>query len=202
MKHRLVLLLVIAFVFSGNGICHASALPTVSPTDSTAWLQQLKAFQKAIAANDTAQVKTFIDFPMTAENNEIWYLVETEDEQTDDADSSNGAPRMFTEKDFDTYYGRLFTKAFRTALPKLNVEELYKKGETETVKFTEGKTTTYFIYATFEKESNSFNLNLGYAIVERDKKGKITDSEEFGTIYFFEITNDSKIKFRKVGLAG
>jgi hypothetical protein len=108
--------------------------------DST-WIQHFREFRNAVYQHDKNKTKSFFVFPIMNDNNEIWDLVT--DGNTEALKLRPGKTKLFTEKDFDLYFDKLFPKRFVSSILKIKTDELYKKGETETIELQEGKATTY-----------------------------------------------------------
>jgi hypothetical protein len=169
--------------------------------DSTNWIQDFRKFRDAVYKNDRATVKSFIDFPIMNDNNEIWFLVYGGDKKGTQLMGSD-KKKPFTEKDFDLYYEKLFSKRFIKAILKIKTEELVKKAETATAEIGDGKATTYKIYASFDKDEHMLSLNLSSNTQEKDENGAVMDGGEFSILYQFTILKNGHIKFRQVRLAG
>ncbi len=144
-------------------------------------------------------MKEFFKFPVMNEANEIWYIAYDNEKQISSLPSKI---KPFTEKDFDKYYDKIFSKAFLTAVMKIKSEELFRKNETETPDFKEGKNTTYKMYATVDKPAKLLSLNLAFNTVIKDDKGEVQDGGESNIIYQFKITGDNKIIFKQIRIAG
>ena len=144
-------------------------------------------------------MKEFFKFPIMNEANEIWYIAYDTEKQISSLPSKI---KPFTEKDFDKYYDKIFPKTFLAAVMKIKSEELYKKNETETPDFKEGKNTTYKMYASVDKPAKLLSLNLAFNTVIKDDKGEVQDGGESNIIYQFKITGDNKIVFKQIRIAG
>ena len=169
--------------------------------DSTTWIQDFRKFRDAVYKNDRVVVKSFIDFPILNDNNEIWSLVYNGDEKRIQLISPDNK-KPFTEKDFDRYYEKIFSKRFTKIVLKIKTEELFKKGETKTDGVSDGKATTYEIDASFDKKEQMLYLNLSSNTVEKDENGEVMDGGEFSILYEFAVLKNGHIKFRQVRLAG
>ena len=166
--------------------------------DTNRWIDHFREFRTAVYQQDKNKVKSFIDFPIMNDNNEIWDMVY----------QGKGGPLLsdkikpFTEKDFDLHYNKLFTKRFIAALLKIKTDELYTKGETETVTLHDGAATTYKIIASFDKQAHLLQLNLASDTIIKNASGEVEDGGEYNEIYYFIITAAGKIKFKQIRLAG
>lgn len=159
---------------------------------SSNWIDNFRAFRTAVYQADKTKVKSFIDFPIMNENNEIWYLVNPENENLSDK------IKPFTEKDFDQYFGKLFTKEFKDCIQKIKTQELYNTGYFETIEFHNGKETAYKMYATVDKKERSLTLNLAFKTMIKDSN----DAGESNILYYFKIEQNEALKFIQVRLAG
>ncbi len=167
-----------------------------SSTINENWLESFNDFRNALYQNDKTKLKPFFTFPVIDENNEIWYLVEDEHQLS----FLGGKAKPFTEKDFDSYYFKIFNQHFVKGLLKIKAKELYNKGEYETIMLSGGADLSYKIFATFDKKANQIILNF-----YTEENYEITNGEyeksEFSRIYYFDISNN-KLQFNKVRLAG
>ena len=204
-KYFILSKLLLLFIFQqANAISNAEGILLPINTsvlfnyaDTSGWAQKLKEFKSAISLGDKNKVKSFFDFPLTNINNDIWQLVNEGNQKEEDVLASKS--RSFTEKDFDKNYNKIFPKKFLNCISKLKVDELSSKGETETIKFKKGTTTTYQIYASIDSIEKTLTLALGNHKVVKNKKGEVEENEEFGTMYIFSIKN-GQLKFLRIGL--
>lgn len=167
--------------------------------DTVTWINDLREFRNALYQNDKNKVKQFIQFPLINDNNEIWYLIYGDDEKT--MDKIAGANKSFTESDFDKHFNKLFPRIFITVFLKIKTEELYTKGEAETVEIKEGN-TTYKLYATVDNATKILSLNLASNTIIKDNNGEVQDGGEFSVIYQFDILDKKQTRFKGVRLAG
>ena len=197
-------MIIAAVTNSNSGVTNkthaAIAGEKIIQSGSSTWIEQFREFRDAVYKHDKGKVRTFVDFPIMNDNNEIWYLVYGGDEKAINMLSKKIKP--FTEKDFDLYFDKLFSNDFINAILKIKTAELYTNGETETIKFHKGKATTYQIDATFDKPDNTLSLNLSSKTIIKDKDGETEDGGESSTIYMFKISPQGKLKFIQVRLAG
>ena len=175
---------------------------SLQSADSLGWINNFRIFRDAVYQNDRARVKQFFDFPIMNGNNEMWYLAKTGNDEALNLPSDSIKP--FTEKDFDKYYDKIFSKPFINCLLKIKTQELYDKGHYESVEFKEGK-STYSLSVTVDKEDNTLQLNLfvKFPYKSEDENGK--DIEEFGesaVLYYFSILNNTQLKFKQIYMAG
>ena len=203
MKAMNLLLPLFSFIIyhESNSCIHDKyTLPGIAvQTDSAAWIQDLRAFRDAVYRKDINKVKSFIDFPILNENNEIWFLVYGGDGKAATLLSAKIKP--FLEKDFDRYFSKLFSKQFINALLKIKTGQLYKTGEAETITLKEGA-TSYKMYAIFDTAKNELSLNLASNTPVKDTNGEILDAGEFNAIYYFNVLTNGHIKFKQVRIAG
>lgn len=109
--------------------------------------------------------------------------------------------KPFTEKDFDKYYSMLFSKAFVQCLLKIKTADLYKKGETESPALKDSA-TTFKLYATHNKESNTIELNFSINTVYKAPDSNEAEVSESNIIYYFRVLNNGHIKFKQLRIAG
>ncbi len=163
-------------------------------SDTTGWINSFREFRHAVYTNDRAKAKQFIDFPIMNDNNEIWYLAYNYDDKLISKLPTNIKP--FTEKDFDKYYSKIFTKRFINTILKIKSNQLYNTGKAESIRFKD-RSETYKMYVTFDKEDKTLTLNLA-----SETAIKTEDGGQFNVIYQFDVINNHEIKFRRVRLAG
>ena len=167
--------------------------------DSLTWIQNFREFRDAIYQRNKTKAKTFFDFPVMNENNEIWYLVYEQGEKQ--IARLPGKIKPFTESDFDRYFDRLFSKYFIKSILKIKSEELNKKLEIETIELKDGN-TSYKMYVTVDNVKKTLTLNLSSDTVIKDEYGEVQDGGEFNIIYTFDIIENRQLKFKEVRLAG
>ena len=178
----------------------AVKVKTAPQADTSGWIYSFRKFRTAVYQRNKDSLKSFIDFPILNDNNEIWYLVYNGNEKAIGLLPEKIKP--FTERDFDLHHDKLFSKNFINALLKIKTEELYQKGSTETITLQDGKATGYKMYATFDKAAGTLSLNLASKTIIKDAGGKEQDGGEFNEIYMFSILRNGKIKFRQIRIAG
>ena len=209
MKTAIILFLAISLVSyrennsNSNGSCATNQGYDCWPTnqqsdqDSLTWLKDLRDFRTAVAAADKNKVKRFFDLPLMNEHNEIWHLVYEGNRQELNRLSEKIKP--FTAQDLDKHFHKLFPKKFITTILKLKLDELAKKGESETIKFKDGSSSTYSMYASVDRTAGTVTLALGMQTVLKNEKGAIEGNEEYGTLYIFSIMPDGHLKFKGIG---
>lgn len=168
----------------------------IAQQHTTSWINNFRQFRTAIYQADKNKVKSFIDFPLMNENNEIWYLISPEDGKLTDK------IKPFTEKDFDKYFRKLFTKEFINCIQKIKTQQLYKTGYFETIELSDGKETTYKMYATVDKKKMALSLNLAFNTVVKSNNEEAEDVQESNILYYFKIKKNGELKFIQVRLAG
>ena len=99
--------------------------------DTVQWMNSFKEFRTAIYKNDRKKVKTFIDFPIHNENNEIWYLTNDKDENY--LKSLTGAVKPYPESEFDKHYDQIFPPTFIKSILKIKTDSLLFNQEYETI---------------------------------------------------------------------
>src|SRR5215831_17913501 len=161
---------------------------SIQQNEANSWIDNFRKFRTAIYENDRKTVKTFIDFPIMNENNEMWELVEPDKTYN----PSDSLIKPFTEQDFDKYFHKIFPKKFVNTILKIKTAELSKNGQYRTVDFSEGKSTVYYMYATYDKPGKQLNLILGTSTYHDDIEG----GETIG--YMFKVLNDGEIRFYQV----
>jgi hypothetical protein len=139
-----ICLLLFAFIFC---IAQNTEAQSMQKNDTTKWIESFREFREAIYQNNMEKVKSFIDFPIMNENNEIWYLVYDDNEQQISKLADSTKP--LTEKDFDNNFDKIFDSKFINAILKIKTNELYKNKNFETTEFKEDS-TTYKMFANFD----------------------------------------------------
>jgi len=142
---------------------------------NTGWKENFVQFRTALYNNDTIWLKQFFEFPLKdIDGNEI------------------------AEKGFGTFIKNNFSTAFKTALMKINADDLYKTNEalTDTLHRTENP---YQLLVT--ATDNELTLNL--AIYNSpDANGAYISEGESNFIYVFKITAEKTLRFKSILLAG
>jgi len=70
--------------------------------DTNRWIDDFREFRTAVYQQNKNKIKSFIDFPIINDNNEIWWLVY--DGKGRGAQLLSDKIKPFTEKDFDLHY--------------------------------------------------------------------------------------------------
>lgn len=164
-------------------------------------IESFKEFRNSVYQKDKVKVKTFVDFPIYNENNEIWYLEGIADESFLKKITDKIIP--FTETEFDKHYDKIFTTYFVNGILKIKSEILFNTGEYETIELTKNE-TKYKIYATYDKEKNEVILNLATEtpIKLNDGENELIENAEYNVIYYFKMENGKNIKFKQIRIAG
>lgn len=168
---------------------------TIQQNGTVSWIDNFRKLRTAIYQGDKATVKTFIDFPIMNENDEIWDLVFLGQEYL--IVKSPNSLKPFSEQDFDKYFNKIFTKRFVNSILKIKTADLVKNGHYETIEFSEGKSTSYHMTATYYKSIKRLDLNLASKTFYEDD-----DDGEFNINYQFQVLENGQIKFLQVRLAG
>jgi hypothetical protein len=192
--------LFLGLLFSRQETEHAGRSTPIIKTDSiVTWINQFRSFRTAVYQNDRASVKQFMSFPIIQEEHEIWYLVL--------GNAFKGAPedgnvKPFTEKDFDRYYTKLFSRNFINGILKIKTDDLYRKGEIETAPMKAGPGLSMIVYASFDKKKHILSINLAYNGDTGTNNGEDADAIEYNEIYQFHVLQDGRLQFHQVRLAG
>ena len=164
-------------------------------------INSFKEFRESIYQGNITKVKTFINFPIINENNEIWYLAYSGNDKALEKLSEKTLP--FPEKEFDKNFENIFPNTFIKSILKIKSEILFDRGEFETIVQKEGK-TEYKTFANYNKKEKTLILNVLYEtlIIINDGEDDFTEKSEQSIIYYFDITVDNKIKFKQIRMAG
>ncbi len=173
----------------------AAPTPVITPLTSeekASTIASFREFRDAVYHHDKEKVKTFIDFPITAENNEVWYLVQDNIDQTADAMS-----RPFTEVDFDKYFNKVFDKSFINSILKIKADSLFG-GNVSSPDFLEGDTLMYNMNVRFNPYDHTHTIDVSMYYETYDRGEGKTESS---TIYRFDIVK-GHLKWRGVRMVG
>ena len=207
MKNPLILLLVVGIyscsnTSSGNTPQATADSITHKPdTLNSSWINNFRNLRTAIYQDDINKIKAYFRFPVLNTNNEIWSVALADPDDTVTGVSSDTLI-PFTEKDFDKYYKKLFTKEFIAGISKIKSDELFKKNETSTDMLTADSATNYSMLASINKENNTLNLILLFNTDVKDENGNDLDAGESGIGYTFVIQNDGHLIFKEIRIAG
>ena len=209
MKLNLLLLFHLPFVFlfsfhsPEKDFLHQQQKAAAVKNDTAVkkWIDDFKVFRDAVYRNDTAKLKTFFKFPVLNPANEIWYVVLDEKELEEKMLTKKISP--FTEKDFDKYSKKLFSKDFIRGLQKIKSEQLYRKGKAESPELKDTTTTIIKMYASVDKAKNILTLSLSYNTPwKEDADGTVLDGGESNIIYSFRILKNQHLQFMHIWIAG
>lgn len=157
-------------------------------SDNSTWTVHFRTLQKAIASGDRIAVKSFIDFPIKDEGNDIWYIADSK--LVMEIDPKKIKP--FTEADYEEYFGAIFSLDFRKTFEKLNLEEFFQNNSATSPEIEFLKGTKSQLQASYDKAAQKLTLTVLSS----------GESFEFAVIYEFAIDVDQKIKLRQVHVAG
>jgi hypothetical protein len=154
------------------------------PGSSPNWTDNFTKLKNAIATGDRKEVKSFIDFPIKNEGNEIWYLADSK--LVMEIDPKETKP--FTESDFDEYFSSIFSLDLRKTLEVLNLEEFFRtnKSTSPDVEVVKGSKST--LGANFDSAKRKITLALATDIAEQGTS-KLT------IYYQFNVLSDQSIEF-------
>ena len=169
--------------------------PKVSLTKNEITIQSFKEFRQAVYQNDLKKVKEFINFPV--KSGEIWYLI--------DENQENNSEKLFTEKDFDKYHSKIFTKEFINGLLKVKSDSIINKDEYFTNKLGDKK--FYYRIGVFNEKDKEEGSHIIFDFIKNKEFDSEIDEgekvmEETVIKYDFEILKNGKIKFKAIYLAG
>ena len=174
---------------------------SIEYSDTLTWIEDFKKLRSAIYQHNLENVKGNFKFPVQNPNNEIWYLVLSEDELSKTNFSGNKLV-PFLEKDIELYFDKVFPRPFIKSILKIKTEELYRKGYFETAEQSTDSTNKYKMYVTYKKKTGLLILNLAYNQTIKDDDGNILDGAESNVIYYFSIQKNGRLLFKEVRLAG
>jgi hypothetical protein len=165
---------------------------------SNTWISSFTAFREAVQQNDRQKVKSFFDFPIMGEPNEIWFVA---DQDIDSSSTEDKTAMPFTEKDFDKYYAQLFPEMFMQSLRGVNADSLWLKGEYDTIDYKDGE-TVFNMFSSFDKNENILYLNLATKTPINREEADGMEFSEFNILYQFKVDKNGSIKFKQINLAG
>jgi hypothetical protein len=199
-KNKLLLLLFIV-INCLTGSAQAKFVTTkklFKQRDTTYWAENVRQFRDALYQGDKTKAKAFFDFPFINDGNELWYLIYSDNEKA--FEKLGTKVKSLGEKDFEKYFTRIFPKQFIRCLLKIKIDEILKKGSSESPELKDS-TTFYKLYATYSKKERILDLNLATR-----KPEKISDTEyepnESSYIYQFTILENGHLKFKRFLIAG
>ena len=149
--------------------------------------KQLASFLKGMRKGKPDEVKAYFDFPI--KNDNFWYVA-LESEKWE-----KHLGKGFGEKEFQTYFNRIFNDDFRKTLAKIDVDKVLKQGRDE-AEYTNkspsdgSKNTLEIVYAN-DKITMTFNSPVYYEDMV----------DEYSQVFVF-ITKDGILKFKDFQIAG
>ncbi|MBS1513277.1 MAG: hypothetical protein JST86_20745 [Bacteroidetes bacterium] len=167
----------------------------------TGWVTSLNAFRKAVVSGNKAAVKKYFEFPVKNFGNEIWKLVLTEKE-IEAKHLYGGTIIPFSETDFDQYCTKLFPDAFNKSMQLINTSVLKRKNETASPLLKQSEKVTYKMYVSYDDETKTITLNLGYKTKGCNPADKAIEVGENNVLYYFSVKENGSIIFKEVRLAG
>ena len=149
--------------------------------------KQLASFIKGMRKGKPDEVKAYFDFPI--KNDNFWYA--TLDYEKWEEYKGKG----FGEKEFQTYFNRIFNDDFRKTLAKIDVDKVLKQGRDE-AEYTnkspsEGSKNTLEIVYADDKITMTFNSTVYYEDM----------ADEYSQVFVF-TTKDGVLKFKDFQIAG
>ena len=149
--------------------------------------KQLASFLKRMRKGKPDEVKAYFDFPI--KNDNFWYVA-LESEKWE-----KHLGKGFGEKEFQTYFNRIFNDDFRKTLAKIDVDKVLKQGRDE-AEYTNkspsdgSKNTLEIVYAD-DKITMTFNSTVYYEDM----------ADEYSQVFVF-TTKDGVLKFKDFQIAG
>lgn len=149
--------------------------------------KQIVSLIDGIQKGKPDEVKAYFDFPI--KNDNFWYVA-LESEKWE-----KHLGKGFGEKEFQTYFNRIFNDDFRKTLAKIDVDKVLKQGRDE-AEYTNkspsdgSKNTLEIVYAN-DKITMTFNSPVYYEDMV----------DEYSQVFVF-ITKDGILKFKDFQIAG
>jgi len=149
--------------------------------------KQLASFIKGMRKGKPDEVKAYFDFPI--KNDNFWYSA------LDYEKWEKHLGKDFGEKEFQTYFNRIFNDDFRKTLAKIDVDKVLKQGRDE-AEYTNkspsdgSKNTLEIVYAD-DKITMTFNSIVYYEDM----------ADEYSQVFVF-TTKDGILKFKDFQIAG
>jgi len=169
-------LLIIAFTLISSALFAADSTKLIKTSSGNIWKSEFERFRKAVTTKDINSIKTFFKFPL--ENTGIWTTVNYSEPDYMD--------RPFTEKDFDLYAKKIFSKAFIRLLKGINIEEnseiIDKYNSITTWKYF--KKTSHSLFVGCEDQI----LRITH-LITRDGESSISYEFKFNSLGSIIITN-------------
>ena len=149
--------------------------------------KQFASFIKGMRKGKPDEVKAYFDFPI--KNDNFWYSA------LDYEKWEKHLGKDFGEKEFQTYFNRIFNDDFRKTLAKIDVDKVLKQGRDE-AEYTNkspsdgSKNTLEIVYAD-DKITMTFNSTVYYEDM----------ADEYSQMFVF-TTKDGVLKFKDFQIAG
>lgn len=166
--------------------------------DTSYWVDNFRQFRDGLYKKDKSKAKEFLDFPFKNPGNEIWYLVYADNEKALDKLDEN--VKTLTEKDFEKYFDKIFTKPLINCFLKIKMDDLYKKGKSESPMIKDSS-NTYKLYTSYDKLNKIVELNLAINATYKTSDTKY-EAGESNFMYQFLILQNGHIKLKKILIAG
>ena len=149
--------------------------------------KQIVSLIDGIQKGKPDEVKAYFDFPI--KNDNFWYVA-LESEKWE-----KHLGKGFGEKEFQTYFNRIFNDDFRKTLAKIDVDKVLKQGRDE-AEYTnkspsDGSKNTLEIAYANDKITMTFNSPVYYEDMV----------DEYSQVFVF-ITKDGILKFKDFQIAG
>ena len=149
--------------------------------------KQIVSLLDGIQKGKPDEVKVYFDFPI--KNDNFWYVA-LESEKWE-----KHLGKGFGEKEFQTYFNRIFNDDFRKTLAKIDVDKVLKQGRDE-AEYTnkspsEGSKNTLEIVYVDDKITMTFNSTVYYEDM----------ADEYSQVFVF-TTKDGVLKFKDFQIAG
>ena len=177
------------------------SLKRQADTLSHVWIDDFKEFRNAVYVGDINKAKTFFKFPILNVNDEIWFFGKEDSEKK--SKKMNGDEIVpFTEKDFGTYFKKLFPKEFIKSILKVKTDSLFQKGNFSTEFIEKDSITEYQMIVSYDKSDKTLELNLFLNSSYKDENGEAMDGGETNILYYFIVQNNGHLIFKEVRVAG
>ena len=149
--------------------------------------KQIVSLIDGIQKGKPDEVKAYFDFPI--KNDNFWYSA------LDYEKWEKHLGKDFGEKEFQTYFNRIFNDNFRKTLAKIDVDKVLKQGRDE-AEYTnkspsEGSKNTLEIVYADDKITMTFNSPVYYEDM----------ADEYSQVFVF-TTKDGVLKFKDFQIAG
>lgn len=151
---------------------------------------QFKQFRKCVIEDRKNDAKIFFDFPIKSDD--LWY------KSLDDKEVEKHLGNAFTERDFETYFDKIFIKAFKESLSDIDVQQLFDIGKFKT-KYVVSKENDYLVKCQMETTYSNNELKLVFSSVFQNKANEF--EAEHTEIYAFNVSGN-RFKFATFYMAG